>query len=134
MLNNFSHILFSDFKKLYLFIFIINLCLIIDVAICTSPEFIQEEIMSPFGISTFIVITLGSIFGQLYLQKFAEKDNKELLSKSKYLLLITKINKTTSYILIVNLVIVILSVVIFSNFSIIKLLLNFFFQNTIEGT
>ena len=122
-LNNFSHILFFDTKKLYFFIFIINLCLIIDVAICTSPEFIQEEIMSPFGISTFIFITLGACFGQLYLQKFVEKDNKELLSKSKYLSLITKINKITSYILIINLVIVILSVVIFSNFSIINLLL-----------
>ena len=122
-LNNFSHVRFSDIKKLYFFIFIINLCLIIDVAICTSPEFIPEEIRSPFGISTFILITLGSIFGQLYLQKFAEKDNKELLSKSKYLLLITKINKTTSSILIGNLVIVILSVLIFSNFSIINLLL-----------
>ncbi|MGZ5490870.1 MAG: hypothetical protein ACXWFZ_09770 [Nitrososphaeraceae archaeon] len=122
-LTNLSHIFFSDIKKLILIIFVINLCLIIDVAICTSPEFIQEQIMSPFGISTFILITSGSIFGQLYLQKFAEKDNKELLSKSKYLLRITKINKTTSYILIVNLVIVILSVIIFSKFSIINLLL-----------
>ena len=120
--NNFSHTLFADIKKLYLFIFIINFCLIIDVAISTAPEFIPKEIMSPYGISTFILITVGSIFGQLYLQKFAEKDNKELLAKSKYLLLITKINKTTSYILIGNLVIVILSVVIFSNFSIINLL------------
>ena len=122
-LNNFSHTLFSNIKTLYLLVFIINLCLIIDVAIGTAPEFIPKEIMSLFGISTFILITLGSIFGQLYLQKFAERDNKELLSKSKYLLLITKINKTTSYILIGNLVIVILSVVIFSNFSIINLLL-----------
>ena len=35
-LNNFSHTLFSDIKKLYLFMFIINLCLIIDVSIGTS--------------------------------------------------------------------------------------------------
>lgn len=123
VLNNFFNILFVNIKKLFFIIFIINLCLIIDVAICTSPEFIQEEIMSPFGISTFILITLGTIFGQLYLQKFVEKDNKDLLSKSKYLLLITKINKTTSYILICNLFIVILSVAIFSKFSVINLLL-----------
>ncbi len=122
-LNNFFHIFFSNIKKLYFFIFIITLCLIIDVAICTSPEFIPEEIKSPFGISVFILITLGSIYGQLYLQKFAEKDNNELLSKSKYLLLITKINKTTSAILIGNLVVVMLFVVIFSNYSIINLLL-----------
>ena len=121
-LNNFSLIV-SKIKKLYFFIFIINLCLIIDVAICTSPEFIHEEIISPFGILTFIMITLGTIFGQLYLQKFVEKDNEELLSKSKYLLLITKINKITLYILIGNLGIVILSVMILSNFSIINLLL-----------
>jgi hypothetical protein len=123
LLNNFSHILFSDIKKLYLCVLIINLCLIIDVAICTSPEFIQEEIMSPLGISIFILLIIGSIFGQLYLQKFAERENKELLSKSKYLLLITRITKFTSYILIFNLLMVILSVVIFSNFSIINLLL-----------
>ena len=122
-LNNFFHIFFSNIKKLYFFIFIITLCLIIDVAICTSPEFIPEEIKSPFGISVFILITLGSIYGQLYLQKFAEKDNNELLSKSKYLLLITKINKTTSAILIGNLVVVMLFVVIFSNYSILNLLL-----------
>ena len=123
MLNNFSHILFSTIKKLYLFVLIINLCLIIDVSICTSPEFIQEEIMSPLGISIFILLTIGSIFGQLYLQKFAKRENKELLSKSKYLLLITRITKFTSYILIFNLLMVILSVAIFSNFSIINLLL-----------
>ena len=88
-----------------------------------APEFIPKEIMSPFGISTFILITMVCIFGQLYLQKFAEKDNKELLSKSKYLFRITKINKMTSFILIANLVIVILTVVIFSNYSIINLLI-----------
>ena len=121
--NNFSNTLFSDIKKLYLFIFIINLCLVIDVAISTAPELIPKEIKSPFGIYTFVLITLGSIFGQLYLLKFAEKDNRELLSKSKYLFLITKITKTTSYILIGNLVMVILTVVIFSNYSIINLLL-----------
>lgn len=122
-LNNFFYIFFSSIKKLYFFIFIITLCLIIDVAICTSPEFIPEEIKSTFGISIFVLITLGSIYGQLYLQKFAEKNNNELLSKSKYLLLITKINKITSAILIGNLVIVILFVLVFSNFSIINLLL-----------
>jgi hypothetical protein len=120
--NNFSHI-FSDGKKYYLFILIVNICLIIDVSIGTAPEFIPKEIMSPFGISTFIFVSLVSIFGQLYLQKFAENGNTKLLSKSKYLFLITKINKTTSYILIVNLIVVILSVVTFTNFSIINLLL-----------
>lgn len=122
-LNNFSRIFFSDIKKFYLFLFIINLCLIIDVSICTSPEFIPEEIQSPLGIFTFILITLVTIFGLLYLQKYVEKDNKDLLSKSKYLFLLTKINKITSYILITNLIIVILSILIFSNFSIINLLL-----------
>jgi hypothetical protein len=120
--NKFSHI-FSDGKKYYLFILIVNICLIIDVSIGTSPEFIPKEIMSPLGISTFILVSLVSIIGQLYLQKFAEKGNTNLLSKSKYLFLITKINKMTSYILIVNLIVVILSVVTFTNFSIINLLL-----------
>ena len=88
-LNNFSLIV-SKIKKLYFFIFIINLCLIIDVAICTSPEFIHEEIISPFGILTFIMITLGTIFGQLYLQKFVEKDNEELYQNQNIFCLLQK--------------------------------------------
>jgi hypothetical protein len=122
-LNNFFRIFFSDIKKFYFFLFIINLCLIIDVSICTSPEFIPEEIKSPLGIFTFISITLVTIFGLFYLQKYVEKDNKDLLSKSKYLFLLTKINKITSYILITNIILVILSILIFSNFSLINLLL-----------
>ena len=123
-LNYFSSIVFSNNKRFYLFLFIINFCLIIDVAICTSPEFIQEAIKSPLGIFTFILITLVTIFGLIYIQKFVEKGNKEVLSKSKYLFFITNINKITSYILIINLIIVTLSVLIFSNFSIINLLLS----------
>lgn len=123
-LNYFSPIVFSNNKRFYIFLFIINFCLIIDVAICTSPEFIQEAIKSPLGIFTFILITLVTIFGLIYIQKFVEKGNKEVLSKSKYLFFITNINKITSYILIINLIIVTLSVLIFSNFSIINLLLS----------
>ena len=87
MLNfhNFFYSLFSESKNLYIFIVLINFCLIIDVAIATIPDFIPQYIVSPLGISTFFFIVAVSIFGQLYLQKLAEKDNKDLLSKSKYL-------------------------------------------------
>jgi len=121
--HNFFYSLFSESKNLYIFIILINICLIIDVAIATIPDFIQQYIVSPLGISTFFFIVAVSIFGQLYLQKFAEKDNNELLSKSKYLSTLSKINRIACYVLIGNLISIIVSIGIFSTYSIINLLI-----------
>jgi hypothetical protein len=95
----------------------------IDVAISTIPDFIPQELISPLGMSTFILIVGVSIFGQIYLQKFAEKDNSDLLSKSKYISILSKINKIACYILIGNLISLIFSIGIFSTYSTINLLI-----------
>ena len=62
---------FSNLKGPEKIIFIlINVCLIIDVAICTSPEFIPEQVKSSFSFVLFNLITIVIIIGQMYLQKF----------------------------------------------------------------
>ena len=121
--NKFLLTSFYDLKKNYFIIIIINACLIIDIEIGRIPDFISEQIKSPFGIFTFILICCVTIFAQIYLQKFAEKDNKTLLSKSKYLLNLSKIAKYSSYILIANLVLVILMILFLSEYSLANLLL-----------
>ena len=85
---------------------IINVCLIIDVALCTSPEFIPEQVKSSFSFVVFNFITIVIIIGQMYLQRFAEKENKLLLSKSKYLYDLSKITKISCLLLTANLIFV----------------------------
>lgn len=121
--NKFLLSSFYDLKKNYFIIIIINACLIIDLEIGRIPDFISEQIKTPFGIFTFILICCVAIFALIYLQKFAEKDNKVLLSKSKYLYNLSKIAKYSSYILIGNLVLVVLTILILSEYSLANLLL-----------
>ena len=115
---------FSNLKINQKILFIlINICLIIDVAICTSPEFIPEQVKSPISFVVFNLITIVIIIGQIYLQRFAEKDNQLLLSKSKYLNYLSKITKISSYLLTANLLFVTISMVIFSEYLTINLLI-----------
>ena len=59
----------------------------------------------------------------MYLLRFAEKDNKLLLSKSKYLNYLSKITKISCYILTANLIFVTISMVIFNEYFIMNLLI-----------
>lgn len=120
--NKFLLASFYDPKKNYFLLIIINICLIIDLEIGRIPDFISEQIKSPFGLFMFFLICCVTIFGQVYLQKFSEKDNSTLLSKSKYLSHISKIAKYTSYILIVNIIWVLLSMGTTSKYPLINLL------------
>jgi hypothetical protein len=115
---------FSNLKGSEKIIFIlINVCLIIDVAICTSPEFIPEQVKSSFSFVLFNLITIVIIIGQMYLQKFAEKDNKLLLTKSKYLNYLSKITKISCFVLTANLIFVTGSMIILNEYFIINLLI-----------
>ena len=115
---------FSNLKVNEKILFIlINICLIVDVAICTSPDFIPEQVKSPFSFVVFNLITIVIIIGQIYLQRFAEKNNQLLLSKSKYLNYLSKITKISSYLLTANLLFVTISMVIFSEYLTINLLI-----------
>jgi len=115
---------FSNLKGSEKIIFIlINVCLIIDVAICTSPEFIPEQVKSFFSFVLFNLITIVIIIGQMYLQKFAEKDNKLLLTKSKYLNYLSKITKISCFVLTANLIFVTGSMIILNEYFIINLLI-----------
>jgi hypothetical protein len=115
---------FSNLKGSKKIIFIlINVCLIIDVAICTSPEFIPEQVKSSFSFVLFNLITIVIIIGQMYLQKFAEKDNKLLLTKSKYLNYLSKITKISCFLLTANLIFVTGSMIILNEYFIINLLI-----------
>jgi hypothetical protein len=115
---------FSNLKGSEKIIFIlINVCLIIDVAICTSPEFIPEQVKSSFSFVLFNLITIVIIIGQIYLQKFAEKDNKLLLTKSKYLNYLSKITKISCFVLTANLIFVTGSMIILNEYFIINLLI-----------
>jgi hypothetical protein len=115
---------FSNLKGSKKIIFIlINVCLIIDVAICTSPEFIPEQVKSSFSFVLFNLITIVIIIGQMYLQKFAEKDNKLLLTKSKYLNYLSKITKISCFVLTANLIFVTGSMIILNEYFIINLLI-----------
>ena len=110
-------------KKEKLLVILINICLIVDVAICTSPDFIPEQVKSPFSFVAFTFITIIIIIGQMYLQRLAEKGNEFLLSKSKYLNYLSKITKISCYLLIANLIFVTGSMVFFNEYLIMNLLI-----------
>ena len=115
---------FSNLKKHEKILFIlINICLIVDVSICTAPDFIPEQVKSSFSFIIFNMIVMVIILGQIYLQRFAEKDYKLLLSKSKYLNYLSKITKISCYLLTANLLFVTMSMVIFTQYFIINLLI-----------
>jgi hypothetical protein len=59
----------------------------------------------------------------MYLQKFAEKDNKLLLTKSKYLNYLSKITKISCFVLTANLIFVTGSMIILNEYFIINLLI-----------
>ena len=75
------------------------------------------------GISLFVFINLITIIGILWLQNFVSKDNIKIISKSKYLSNLLLMTKVINYILIANLSIVIISILIFSRYTTINLLI-----------
>jgi hypothetical protein len=123
MLLKFYFNFFLDLKKIVILFILICLSLIVDTSIGTIADFMSKFIVSLKGIFLFIlisIITIGSIF---LLQNLIDKDVHKIIVKSKYLSFISVFTKVVNYILIANLVIVILSVLIFSTYSVINLLI-----------
>ncbi|HEY9486398.1 MAG TPA: hypothetical protein VIQ04_07140, partial [Nitrososphaeraceae archaeon] len=97
--------------------------MVVDTSLGIIPDFITEFILSSPGISLFIFITLVTITGIIWLQNFVSKDNVNIISKSKYLSNLLLISKVINSILIANLCIVIISILLFSKYSTINLLI-----------
>ena len=119
--NTFYTFIF-DIKKIIIFFIVICTSLIIDTSIGTIADFITEFIVSLQGIFMFILISLITICGIFIFQNFIDKDVHKIIRKSKYLSYVSTFTKIINYILIGNLFIVILSILIFSTYSIINLL------------
>ena len=120
--NTFYTFIF-DIKKIIIFFIVICISLIIDTSIGTIPDFITEFIVSLKGNFIFIFISLITICGIFIFQKFIDKDVHKIIIRSQYLSYISTFTKVINYILIGNLLIVILSILIFTNYSIINLLI-----------
>lgn len=122
-LRKFTSTFFYDSKKIVIFFIFISIFLVVDTSLGIIPDFITEFILSSTGISLFIFITLVTITGIIWLQNFVSKDNVNIISKSKYLSNLLLISKVINSILIANLCIVILSILLFSKYSTINLLI-----------
>jgi hypothetical protein len=122
-LRKFTSTFFYDSKKILIFFLLISIFLIVDTSLGVIPDFITEFILSSTGISLFIFITLVTITGIIWLQNFVSKDNVNIISKSKYLSNLLLISKVINSILIANLCIVIVSILLFSKYSTINLLI-----------
>ena len=122
-LRKFTSTFFYDSKKIVIFFIFISIFLVVDTSLGIIPDFITEFILSSTGISLFIFITLVTITGIIWLQNFVSKDNVNIISKSKYLSNLLLISKVINGILISNLCIVIVSILLFSMYSTINLLI-----------
>ena len=122
-LRKFTSTFFYDSKKIVIFFIFISIFLVVDTSIGIIPDFITEFILSSPGISLFIFITLVTITGIIWLQNFVSKDNVNIISKSKYLSNLLLISKVINGILISNLCIVIVTILLFSKYSTINLLI-----------
>lgn len=122
-LRKFTSTFFYDSKKIVIFFIFISIFLVVDTSLGIIPDFITEFILSSTGISLFIFITLVTITGIIWLQNFVSKDNVNIISKSKYLSNLLLISKVINGILISNLCIVIVSILLFSKYSTINLLI-----------
>ena len=123
MFSHTFYTFFFDIKKLIIFFIVICTSLIIDTSIGTIPDFITEFIVSLQGIFVFILISLITICGIFIFQNFIDKDVHKIIIKSKYLSYVSTFTKIINFILIGNLFIVILSILTFSTYSIINLLI-----------
>lgn len=122
-LRKFTSTFFYDSKKIVIFFIFISIFLVVDTSLGIIPDFITEFILSSTGISLFIFITLVTITGIIWLQNFVSKDNVNIISKSKYLSNLLLISKVINGILISNLCIVIVTILLFSKYSTINLLI-----------
>lgn len=122
-LRKFTSTFFYDSKNIVIFFIFISIFLVVDTSLGIIPDFITEFILSSTGISLFIFITLVTITGIIWLQNFVSKDNVNIISKSKYLSNLLLISKVINGILISNLCIVIVSILLFSMYSTINLLI-----------
>ena len=123
ILRKFTSTFFYDSKTILILFLFISVSLIIDTSLGIIPDFITEFIVSLTGISLFVFINLITILGILWFQNFVSKDNTNIISKSKYLSNFLLLTKVINYILIANLSIVIVSILIFSKYSTINLLI-----------
>ena len=123
ILRRFTSTFFYDSKTILVLFLFISISLIIDTSLGIIPDFITEFVVSLTGISLFVFINLITILGILWLQNFVSKDNINIISKSKYLSNLLLMTKVINYILIANLSIVIISILIFSRYTTINLLI-----------
>jgi hypothetical protein len=121
--RKFTSTFFYDSNKILILFVLISISLIIDTSLGIIPDFITDFIVSVPSIFLFIFINLISILGILWFQKFVSRDNINIISKSKYLSNLLLVTKYINYVLIANLSIVIVSIVIFSKYSTINLLI-----------
>ena len=122
-IRKYTSTFFYDSKKILIFFLCISIFLIIDTSLGIIPDFITKFIVSLTGISLFIFINLVTILGIIWLQNFVSKDNTNIISKSKYLSNFLLLSKVINGILVVNLGIVIISILIFSSYLTINLLI-----------
>ena len=122
-IRKYTSTFFYDSKKILIFFLCISIFLIIDTSLGIIPDFITKFIVSLTGISLFIFINLVTILGIIWLQNFVTKDNTNIISKSKYLSNFLLLSKVINGILVVNLGIVIISILIFSKYFTINLLI-----------
>lgn len=121
MQNLFSF--FYDNKRNFLFLIILFLSIVIDTSIGVIPDFITGFVKSSLGISIFVSISIITIVSIYLIQYLIINDNNKIVLKSKYLSYVLTLIKYVNYILMANLTIVVISILFFSNYSIVNLLL-----------
>ncbi len=84
-------------------------------------RFLMQFNTSPAGMTLFIVISIGYIFGQFFLLRFMNSSSNAIKARSKLILNLHKAVSIVQWVLVGNIILLIIQMVLFSSYTILSL-------------
>jgi nitrogen-specific signal transduction histidine kinase len=98
--------------KIFTVVSFLVFALIIDSLIGSVPDFLQDRIVSGYGIALFVLIASSYVAGQYFILQFIKEKTKEIRSKSFQLNTTHRVVSVVQYTLVAIFVLVILEILI----------------------
>lgn len=117
-----SHVRETSNYQIYILISFLLSALVLDALISTVSDFLQDRIVSPVGISLFIIIAFAFVASQYFVLQYIKEETREIRSKSPYLNIVHKLVTIIQYSLAAILVFTILQMVTVGQYHVVNLI------------
>ena len=114
--------MFNSKQKIFVIFAVLVVLLVIENVDSIVARFLVEFNTSSKGIILFIAISIGYIFGQIFLLRFMNTSSQAIKARSKLISVLHRAVFIVQYVLVGNVILLIIQVILFSKYSILSLM------------